>query len=380
MNYTCALVGALFATSTLAHMQLHCPPPFNASNNPHRTSTPDPYLQYPYDCCGPNARWEFPCRGYLSLLGTPEGAPTASWEVGSSQTWSMSGIGNHYGGSCQVGFSVDRGDTFRVARSYEGNCPHRNGGDEPEQQNFDFLVPDDIATGVQVFAWIWYNREREFNMNCAAVNITARTRSPDYPPAGITMSTITIPVVTTWTTVTITPGGEQQTPSTVIPSSVIHSDPPSSIDTDSSQYSSDMASSTSVAAPEATDGSLALFKTANGCSCTCETPTNIETCNCYCHQEDADLGPAHHVRHLHYRRHEHSTSEASSTPVWVPFDKRPLMFIADDANGCLTPKKNAELKYPDPGPHVQLGDGAYPLELPSGDCGLEGYHRNAGRI
>ena len=35
-----------------------------------------------------------------------------------------------------------------------------------------------MPTGVQVFAWIWYNREQEFNMNCAAVEITAPASRP----------------------------------------------------------------------------------------------------------------------------------------------------------------------------------------------------------
>lgn len=103
---------AFLTGSTLAHMQLAHPPPFNASNNAHRTTLGDRYLQYPFDCCGPATRWELPCRGYHNLLDTQDGLPTASWSAGSVQSWSMAGIGNHYGGSCQVGFSVDRGHTF----------------------------------------------------------------------------------------------------------------------------------------------------------------------------------------------------------------------------------------------------------------------------
>ena len=146
--------------------------------------------RYPYDCCGPYDRWEYPCRGYVPLLGTPPGATTATWRAGSVATWNVSGIGNHYGGSCQVGFSVDKGEnpirarpqpltpcsgaTFRVSASYEGDCPHRNNGDGPEGQDFQFTVPQDLPIGEPiVFAWIWYNREQELNMNCAAVEITA---------------------------------------------------------------------------------------------------------------------------------------------------------------------------------------------------------------
>ena len=63
---------------------------------------------------------------------------------------SLTGIGNHYGGSCQVGFSVDGGEIFRVATSFEGNCPHRHATDS---QDFNFTVPADIPTGNVVFAW-----------------------------------------------------------------------------------------------------------------------------------------------------------------------------------------------------------------------------------
>lgn len=38
------LAAALLASQAVAHMQLHFPPPFNASNNPHRTTGADPYL------------------------------------------------------------------------------------------------------------------------------------------------------------------------------------------------------------------------------------------------------------------------------------------------------------------------------------------------
>lgn len=90
MLFASALVGALFAANSLAHMQLDYPAPFNASNNPNRaTDTYDEYLQFPYDNAGPNARWLYPCRGYEKLIGTPEGAPTATWEAGSTQKWQV---------------------------------------------------------------------------------------------------------------------------------------------------------------------------------------------------------------------------------------------------------------------------------------------------
>lgn len=168
----------------------------------------------------------------------------------------ISGIGNHFGGSCQVGFSVDNGETFRVATSYEGNCPHRNNGNGPEGQDFEFKVPSDIESGVHIFAWIWYNREQEFNMNCAAVNIE---------PAA------------------------------------------------SSHYA---------------------------------------------------VSSTQEHRRLIFRTKTIRDEDSS----FVAFNDRPLMFVADDGNECLTPHTTAELKYPHPGPDIVQGDGAYPLELPSGQC------------
>ncbi|EDN05555.1 predicted protein [Histoplasma mississippiense (nom. inval.)] len=162
-------------------MHLYHPPPFAAANNPHLTNAPDSYLDYPYNCCGRTT--PFPCKGYLNHLNTPQGQSVASWAAGSQQNFSLTGTGNHYGGSCQVGFSVDKGATWKVVKSFEGNCPYRNGGTDPEKQTFEFTVPRDTPVGVQVFAWTWINREREFNMLCAAVKITGaekRGRKQDF--------------------------------------------------------------------------------------------------------------------------------------------------------------------------------------------------------
>ena len=79
-----ALFCLLTATThVLAHMQLLNPPPLGGANNPFRTSPPDPYLQYPYNCCG-RTDPEM-CHGHLNELGTPQGRPVASWQAGSVQ-------------------------------------------------------------------------------------------------------------------------------------------------------------------------------------------------------------------------------------------------------------------------------------------------------
>ncbi|ODH46736.1 hypothetical protein GX48_07192 [Paracoccidioides brasiliensis] len=165
------IIAILKDTIVQAHMQLYYPPPFAAANNPHVTDTPYPYLDYPYNCCG--SKTPFPCKGFLNHLNTTQGQPVVSWPAGSGQNFSLTGSGNHYGGSCQVGFSVDEGKSWRVVKSFEGNCPYRDGGTDPEKQTFRFRVPNDTPVGKQVFAWTWVNREQEFNMLCAAVRITA---------------------------------------------------------------------------------------------------------------------------------------------------------------------------------------------------------------
>ncbi|EZF35364.1 hypothetical protein H101_01100 [Trichophyton interdigitale H6] len=248
---TAALVG-LLATSATAHMMLHYPPTFAAENNPHRTGPVDPYLDNPYNCCG--RKTVYPCRGYLDLLGTDQGRPVVTWEAGSSQNFSLTGTGTHWGGSCQAGFSTDQGKTWKVVRSYEGNCPHREGSNQnPEEQTFDFKVPGDMPAGDHVFAWTWFNREQEFFMTCASVTITSSGN-----------------------------GGNTSQPRAFIPR-----------------------------------GSSAR-----------PTP-------------DDDKSPN------------------------VPFDQLPDFLVANTNNGCKTPRTNAEVKYPNPGPDVAKGDGAYPLEHPS---------------
>lgn len=86
--------------------------------------------------------------------------------------------GTHYGGSCQVGFSTDGGETFKVAASYQGNCPHRN-AELGSGQNFDLTIPDDLPAGEAVFAWTWINREQVCQPRAAYYRILAD------PPAGI---------------------------------------------------------------------------------------------------------------------------------------------------------------------------------------------------
>lgn len=304
---------SFLAASVQAHMRLYYPYPFQAEENPYRTGPADEFLTYPYNCCG--KKTPFPCRGYLNQVGTPQGRPVAIWAAGSTANFSLTGTGNHYGGSCQVGFSIDNGTTWKVVRSYEGNCPHRDGGTDPAKQTFEFTVPADMPAGDHIFAWTWFNREQEFYMVCSPVMITSSSTS------------------------TVSPAG-----------------------------ASPASSSASAPVPAGTGSSSSSGSTytdSNGCTCTCPR-LSTSSRRTPILPGNYNLVPASHKR-------QDSGSDikpGSSAPPHVAFADRPSFLFADLDNGCRTPNGNAEVKFPNPGPDVVRGDGAYPLALPTGKkCG-----------
>lgn len=142
------------------------PPPINAVGNPNGGKGED--QRAPLE--GPE---QFPCRGYQSLLGSGAGAAVAQWDVGSEQLFKVFGApppsfqASHGGGSCQVSFSTDGGKTFRVVKSFIGDCPSLNdqanvnpednaAHGTPVSNGFPFTVPKDLPTGPALFAWTWY--------------------------------------------------------------------------------------------------------------------------------------------------------------------------------------------------------------------------------
>ena len=84
-----SLVGAvlLSAAPAAAHMQMSYPAPLNSTFNPHTLEPKDYSMTSPLVNNGPAGLVPggYPCKGYLSVLGTPEGAATAVWEAGSNQ-------------------------------------------------------------------------------------------------------------------------------------------------------------------------------------------------------------------------------------------------------------------------------------------------------
>lgn len=67
----------------------------------------------------------------------------------------------HSGGSCQVSFSYDRGLTWVVVQSFEGDCPRVRPGlkgtvtnSYDPDQDYDFKIPERFPSGDYVIvAW-----------------------------------------------------------------------------------------------------------------------------------------------------------------------------------------------------------------------------------
>jgi len=136
------LVGGQLAA---AHMEMSFPPPFRSKNNPHATNI-DYSMTTPLQPSGA----DFPCKGFLSDLGTPAGASTATFAPGGTYNFTITGGAAHGGGSCQASLSYDGGKTFTVIESIIGGCPLSS--------NYDFTVPSDAQAGEAIFAWTWFNQ------------------------------------------------------------------------------------------------------------------------------------------------------------------------------------------------------------------------------
>lgn len=162
VSFTTMVTGLLAALPlAAAHMEMSEPAPFRSKFNKAATNI-DYSNTAPLSADGSN----FPCKGYHVDLGTPAGAPTASYAPGSTQKFTIVGGAAHGGGSCQASLSYDGGRTFTVIKSIIGGCPL--------QSSYDFTVPADAKPGTAIFAWTWFNQlgNREMYMNCAPVTIT----------------------------------------------------------------------------------------------------------------------------------------------------------------------------------------------------------------
>jgi len=158
------IISALLAAAVgvNGHMHMTDPPALGASENKF-TSSKDVDMDAPLAPNGSN----FPCRGHLGLIGTAAGSSVAEWPAGSQQSVTVAGGARHNGGSCQVSLSEDGGSTWKVMKTFIGDCPAAGAP-------MGFTVPAEAKSGEAVFAWSWFNQvgNREMYMNCAAVTIS----------------------------------------------------------------------------------------------------------------------------------------------------------------------------------------------------------------
>jgi hypothetical protein len=324
----CTKILALLTLASVAsaHMHLYFPPTLRGDNNPYTHEDADPLLNYPYGCCGKEAPG--PCKGHLDLLDTDEGKPVTAWAAGQKANFSLSGAiiktptfnpkgSNHYGGSCQVGFSINKGKTFKVATTWQGNCPLRHGGEDPSTQSFDFTVPSDIPAGDVIFAWTWVNREQEFNMNCAVVKITSSNNSMPESPTTTTPADSPIPTETYYSS------PQQPTKYTL-----------------------------------------------EDCTCECPTETLTSFCSCQCKSPTTKRHFVERKALQMHKRHLFNTAKLYAPmrrAEVVAFNSRPDMLLGIDFSTarCHSPGGNTELRFPNPGPDIVEGDGEYPLAEPS---------------
>ncbi|KAI1506631.1 hypothetical protein F5X99DRAFT_11434 [Biscogniauxia marginata] len=156
------MAAVLAAGSVMAHMNMKDPAPLAYKGNPNAK---EPNIDY--SITSPIQASQFPCKGYLKLIGTAEGASVKTYAPGEQSTMTVEGGASHNGGSCQLSLSYDQ-KTFTVIKSFIGNCPTSSGG------TFDFTIPDDAPEGDDVvFSWSWVNKtgNREFYQSCAVVTI-----------------------------------------------------------------------------------------------------------------------------------------------------------------------------------------------------------------
>ena len=129
----------------------------------------------------------FPCKGYQSDLSGPAGGSTKTYTAGQQASFKTEGLeAAHNGGSCQVSLSFDQGKTWKVIKSFIGNCVRSAGGNVFDaNQEYSFTIPADAKSGDALWAWTWFNQtgNREMYMNCAHITIQGSGTSTlnDFP-------------------------------------------------------------------------------------------------------------------------------------------------------------------------------------------------------
>ncbi|KAJ5195782.1 hypothetical protein N7449_006261 [Penicillium cf. viridicatum] len=151
------ILSGLLASTVSAHMQLNKPYPIRSPLNKDGKGEKDYSYTNPLSTSGS----DYPCKGYAN----DDFEAVDTWAPGSSQEMSLEGSAVHDGGSCQLSLTYDKGKTFKVIESIEGDCPIA--------KKYQFDVPSDAPSGDALFAWTWFNKvgNREMYMNCAMITI-----------------------------------------------------------------------------------------------------------------------------------------------------------------------------------------------------------------
>jgi hypothetical protein len=151
------ILSGLLATTASAHIQMSKPYPIRSPLNKDAKGEKDYSYTNPLSTSGS----DYPCKGYAD----DDFEAVATWQPGSSQEIQLEGSAVHGGGSCQLALTYDKGKTFKVIQSMEGDCPI--------DKKYEFEVPSDAPSGDALFAWTWFNKvgNREMYMNCAMITI-----------------------------------------------------------------------------------------------------------------------------------------------------------------------------------------------------------------
>ncbi|EON65846.1 hypothetical protein W97_05088 [Coniosporium apollinis CBS 100218] len=203
-------LGILLTIGTLlglaqSHMFMGNPPPFRWREVQDIEELGMPLNGFP----GRYGQQPFPCKGHHLDIDGPGGIPGATWRAGELVTIQLFDSTNttgatmnnthgtvHSGGSCQIAFSYDKGSTWVVVQSYEGDCPRVREDLKGQvtnlqgtNQDFTFKVPETFPSGERVIvAWTWINASghKEYYMSCSSVTIEGSgeptTITPEGPP------------------------------------------------------------------------------------------------------------------------------------------------------------------------------------------------------
>lgn len=264
-----------------------------------------------------------------------------------------------------------------------------------------------MPAGEAVFAWTWMNREQEFFMDCAAVTITkggsSLSSSSGSSSGGSKKGTDS--ALSAATASNAAPAYYMDDSCSCICASPFKVDKDDQYVTGGCTCTCDKLPSTAkpemihkhetASQPVAKRMTTAIAMGGAECSCTCAQAAHkesngeysMEDCTCTCSKNPASATKkiktkrfgsfAHGLSDAHFHRLIAKGNVERDVEIIhnefddrsVAYENRPSMFFADINDGCESPHTTAELKYPNPGPNVVPGDGAYPLALPSGNCG-----------